>query len=122
MKTVKGFGLLLSILIIGLMSCQRNSQTEENTHQVDSLSADSIISEQALTLPFQAIYNERTDRFEMIKNLDSTHTAFTADGLAKALNDNYPEIRVVIDRKSNDTLMVSIPNAPAITQQKQKRA
>src|SRR5690606_17784880 len=107
----------LLISIIGLTSCQYNNQTKENTNNIDSSSVDSSASvESTLSLPFQAVYNEKTDRFEIRKNTDLSYVARNVEDLANALNSKYPEITIIIERKENDTLMVRIPEATSLTQ------
>lgn len=108
---------MLLISIIGLTSCQYDNQTKESTNNIDSSSVDSsAFIESTFSLPYQAFYNEETDRFEIRENTDSSTIAHNAEDLAKALNSKFPEITIIIERKKKDTLMVAIPQAASLTQ------
>jgi len=119
MKNAGKFVLLFlfSFMVIGYLGCQNTRQSDENTSQDSSLLIDSIPAvEQELTLPYQILYNEKTERFEIKDNTDSNNIARTPEDLAKTLNRKYPDIQLIVKERSGDTLTVSIPEATSLTQ------
>jgi len=123
MKTVvvnKGiFVLWVGLILLG--SCQNNNQEsyQDNGQEtaIDTADEQLLNESKTLTLPYVAVLDSISNNIEIQENPQKSKVPLNKDELAEALNIKYPEIYLVVDGISHDTLQVTIPKAAYLTQQ-----
>jgi len=119
MKKLLNFALLLLTFPLVFLNCQ-NQTSEEKKNEGKTTSENEkrpLADTKTLTLPFIAVVNDKTDKIEIQENPQKSTVPLNKEELAEALNIKYPEIRLEVNKISNDTLLVNIPNATYLTQQ-----
>lgn len=111
--------LSLAVLAFTALSCQNESRNNASEavqgDPATEIAAD--IGAPLPALPYLGIFNKDSERLEAEKNADFDQALLTVDALTHALRANYPEIKLEVDRVSNDTLFVQIADASYLTQQ-----
>lgn len=122
MKTTKYLFLTLSLFIL-LNSCvsdsQQSDQDQDSAVVIDSASIVDTTSGIDLTppaLPFVVIFNEETERFDIVENTENQDFTPNGNGYIEALNSKYPEINIRMGDRRQDTLDVFIDDATYLTQ------
>lgn len=105
----------ISLGFLLITSCQTGDQKGSSTAPTPPSSVTAPAqSKEEDGLPFTLQYNTESNRFNILEN-KAIHPQ-DEEELVRALNAKYPEIKIKIDKKSNDTLFVSIPDATYLTQ------
>ena len=110
MDFVKKSLISISTCLFLITSCQRGDPKEEIT----SSAPPSTLTIEDFELPFTLQYNTENNRFKILENKD-IRTSKEED-IVLALNTKYPQIKIEVDKRSNDTLFVRIPDATNLTQ------
>jgi len=100
-------------------SCRNESQGTNESEIRDEVSEE-IAEDMGAplpALPYLAVFDEQTEQLKAEKNTDFNAASLSADILTQALVANYPEIKLEVDRISNDTLYLHITDAQYLTQQ-----
>jgi len=112
---VLGAGLFL------FASCQNNDRAsyQDNGQEMTVDTADKQLLDESktLTLPYTAVIDTQTTLISIEENPQKSKVPLNKEELAAALNIKYPDIHLVIDSLSHDTLRVHIPEATYLTQQ-----
>jgi hypothetical protein len=114
MKFVKKSFVAVSMSLYLVMSCQSGEQKEGVTTSAPSSTSHEPSIAEDNALPFTLQYNTENNRFKIIENKDIR--PITEKKVAFALNTKYPEIKIEVEKKSNDTLFVRIADATNLTQ------
>lgn len=96
--------ILYSFLIVLLAACQsEESKTPANT-------GTEAAPQKTLELPYNAEYNEQTQKLELVRNKTDLSNLTLID-MIEALNIKYPEIRLELVSNTNHTAHVKIADA-----------
>jgi len=124
MKTLmfKRLAIVFMLALFAAISCQNETNenatgTTADTTTMRNNESQASITPQVPSLPYTAVFNEEIERLEAKSNTDFDRTKLNLDSLALLLTLNYPEIKLVLDRVSNDTVYIEINNAEYLTQQ-----
>lgn len=113
MKFVKKSFVAMSMSLFLITSCQLGDQKEAVTTPSKTLHEPSDATESD-GLPYTLQYNTENNRFKIIENKAIHPTK--EEEVVLALNTKYPDIKIEVEKKSNDTLFVRIPDANNLTQ------
>lgn len=121
MKTTDKHLFLVFIILAGLFgSCRNNTHENQGNQQetmVDTADKQMLEESKTLTLPYIAVVDSTSTIIEIKENPQKSKIPLNRDELAEALNLKYPEIHLVVEGLSHDTLKVKIPEADYLTQQ-----
>ncbi len=109
---------LLCLLIFVIASCN-TKKSEEKTADTDSIAATAEGDTAAVKKESHYFWSSEFDSKEMVMTRVRSlpDDSLTAANIIQLQNDLYPEIQVRLDRLSNDTIFVNIPNSNYLTQQ-----
>jgi len=111
--------LSLAVFALSILSCQnesRNDAAEETAGDPASEIATDL-GAPLPSLPYLAVFDDESEQIAVEKNPEFDQALLTVDALTQALIANYPEIKLEVDRVSNDTLFVKLVDARYLTQQ-----
>lgn len=115
MKFVKKSLIAIGLILFLITSCQRGNQKEEiTTSAPSSTSPGNLDTTTGNGLPFFLQYNTENNRFKIIEDKDIHLTK--EEEIVLALNTKYPQIKIEVETRRNDTLFVRIPDATNLTQ------
>lgn len=116
---------LLIVLISALgvaTSCRNEANDNASEGMADSVTAAPTemptgIPPTTPSLPYTAVFNDETDQLDAKANPDFDPSKLNIDTLTQLLSLSYPQIKLEVDRVSNDTAYVQITDAEYLTQQ-----
>lgn len=111
--------LSLAVFALMALSCQNESR-KDAAKETSGDPASEIATDLGAplpALPYLAVFDDESERMEVQKNPEFDQALLTVDALTQALIANYPEIKLEVDRVSNDTLFVKLIDATYLTQQ-----
>ena len=101
--------LVLTICYLLLITACNNKADKQQVETDSTLPV--TVSEWIATL------NDSTGRLEMKKDETAGPDSLTPSSVTKFLNTQNSNVKLVVDRQSNDTLFIRIPEAMYLTQQ-----
>lgn len=110
--------IIIGICLV-LSACQMGGEgtqhKEAEKGRTEAETKEAFPTETAPALPYLTHFNTQTEKFEIDSNPDFQGEADTAV-LIRSLKQRYPQISLVIDHISEDTLYLQIPDALYLTQ------
>lgn len=124
MKTLTLRRLLIALLLIpfAATSCRNEASDNASEKITDSIAREGAemptdVPLPTPSLPYTAVFNDETDQLDAQPNPNFDRSKLNIDTLTQLLSLSYPQIKLEIDRVSNDTAYVQIADAEYLTQQ-----
>ena len=109
----------MTVSVLIMLSCRNESRegTAGETHGDPATEIAEDMGASLPTLPYIAVFDDASEQLEAEKNPDFDRSLLTVDAITQALIANYPEIKLEVDKISNDTLFFQLIDARYLTQQ-----